>query len=547
MNKKRTIIVGGVAGGATAAARLSRLSAEREIIIFERGAHVSFANCGLPYYIGGVIEHEDSLLLANPHMFKSRYGIEVYVRHEVVAIHAEEKYVSVKNTDTGAVHQWGYDELVLSPGAAPLRPPMPGVDLPGVLTLRTVPDANAIRSFIAEHGVKRALVIGAGFIGLEVAENLHHAGIQVNVVEGGSHVLPPLDAHMAGYVADLLLAHGIGIETGRIATGIRHTASGALQAYNDEWQSTEADLIILAIGVRPEISLARAAGIEIGETGAILTDEYMRTSMPGIWAVGDAVQVVNRLTGKPMRLALAGVAQKQARVAADNIAGRSSRFKGVLGTSVLRLFGTTIAITGQNADALAHSADAEFEYVDGHHPQHVAYYPGATPIHSRLVYRRKDGLLLGYTAIGQHGVARRVDVVASLMGKGGTVYDLAEAELCYSPQEGAAKDAVNQLALAAVNNLEGLHPVAHFEDITDDSFLLDVRETAEVRQSPFKYAVNIPLSQLRNRFEELPQNREIFVFCQSGVRGHSATAFLNQRGFRARHLSGGYLTLKRYV
>lgn len=547
MNKKRTIIVGGVAGGATAAARLSRLSAEREIIIFERGAHVSFANCGLPYYIGGVIEHEDSLLLANPHMFKSRYGIEVYVRHEVVAIHAEEKYVSVKNTDTGAVHQWGYDELVLSPGAAPLRPPMPGVDLPGVLTLRTVPDANAIRSFIAEHGVKRALVVGAGFIGLEVAENLHHAGIQVNVVEGGSHVLPPLDAHMAGYVADLLLTHGIGIETGSIATGIRHTASGALQAYNDEWQSTEADLIILAIGVRPETSLARAAGIEIGETGAILTDEYMRTSMPGIWAVGDAVQVVNRLTGKPMRLALAGVAQKQARVAADNIAGLSSRFKGVLGTSVLRLFGTTIAITGQNADTLAHSADAEYEYVDGHHPQHVAYYPGATPIHSRLVYRRKDGLLLGYTAIGQHGVARRVDVVASLMGKGGTVYDLAEAELCYSPQEGAAKDAVNQLALAAVNNLEGLHPVAHFEDITDDSFLLDVRETAEVRQSPFKHAFNIPLSQLRNRFEELPQNREIFVFCQSGVRGHSATAFLNQRDFRARHLSGGYLTLKRYV
>ncbi len=526
---------------------MSRLGADREIIIFERGSYVSFANCGLPYYIGGVIEHEESLLLATPHMFKSRYGIDVYVRHEVVAIQAAEKYVSVKNLNTGAVQQWGYDELVLSPGAAPLCPPMPGVELPGVLTLRTVPDANAIRTFIEERGVKRALVIGAGFIGLEVAENLHHAGIQVNVVEGGSHVLPPLDAHMAGYVADLLRAHGIGIETGRIATGIRRTATGALQAYNDAWQSAEADLIILAIGVRPETAPARAAGIEIGETGAILTDEFMRTSVPGIWAVGDAVQVVNRLTGKPMRLALAGVAQKQARVAADNIAGRNTRFKGVLGTSVLRLFGTTVAMTGVNTDALARSADVDFEYVDGHHLQHVGYYPGATPIHARLVYRRKDGLLLGYTAIGQHGVARRADVVAALMGKGGTVYDLAEAELCYSPQEGAAKDAVNQLALAAVNNLEGLHPVAHFEDIKDDSFLLDVREEAEVAEAPFGYAVNIPLSQLRGRFEELPQNREIFVFCQSGVRGHSATAFLNHKGYRARHLSGGYLTLSRFV
>ncbi len=543
MSRKRTIIVGGVAGGATAAARLSRLGVDREIIIMERGEHVSFANCGLPYYIGGVIEKESSLLLATPELFRTRYGIDVLLRHEVRAIDPQQRTVSVTNLETGEQLQLSYNELILSPGAAPLRPPMPGIDLPGVMTLRTVPDANAIRRYIAEHGVRRALVIGAGFIGLEVAENLHHAGIEVSIVEGGSHVLPPLDAHMSGYVEELLAAHGISVEVGRIATGIRRCENGRLQAYSDTWSSTEADLILLSIGVRPETTLAQSAGLRIGETGGIWVDEHMRTSVPGIWAVGDAVQTVNRLTGKPTRLALAGVAQKQARVAADDIAGRSAEFRGVLGTAVLRLFGTTIAMTGLNIDTLARSGETDYEYVDGHHTQHVGYYPGASPIHARLVYRRSDGKLLGYTAIGEEGAARRTDVVAALMGNNGTVYHLAESELCYSPQEGAAKDAVNQLALAAVNNLQGLHPIAHREDIRPESFLLDVRERAEVARSPYPGAVNIPLSELREHVAELPQEQELLVFCQSGVRGHTATALLNNLNFRARHLSGGYLTL----
>ncbi len=543
MSRKRTIIVGGVAGGATAAARLSRLGVDREIIIMERGEHVSFANCGLPYYIGGVIEKESSLLLATPELFRTRYGIDVLLRHEVRAIDPQQRTVSVTNLETGEQLQLSYNELILSPGAAPLRPPMPGIDLPGVMTLRTVPDANAIRRYIAEHGVRRALVIGAGFIGLEVAENLHHAGIEVSIVEGGSHVLPPLDAHMSSYVEELLAAHGISVEVGRIATGIRRCENGRLQAYSDTWSSTEADLILLSIGVRPETTLAQSAGLRIGETGGIWVDEHMRTSVPGIWAVGDAVQTVNRLTGKPTRLALAGVAQKQARVAADDIAGRSAEFRGVLGTAVLRLFGTTIAMTGLNIDTLARSGETDYEYVDGHHTQHVGYYPGASPIHARLVYRRSDGKLLGYTAIGEEGAARRTDVVAALMGNNGTVYHLAESELCYSPQEGAAKDAVNQLALAAVNNLQGLHPIAHREDIRPESFLLDVRERAEVARSPYPGAVNIPLSELRERVAELPQEQELLVFCQSGVRGHTATALLNNLNFRARHLSGGYLTL----
>lgn len=543
MSRKRTIIVGGVAGGATAAARLSRLGVDREIIIIERGEHVSFANCGLPYYIGGVIEKESSLLLATPELFRTRYGIDVLLRHEVRAIDPQQRTVSVTNLETGEQLQLSYNELILSPGAAPLRPPMPGIDLPGVMTLRTVPDANAIRRYIAEHGVRRALVIGAGFIGLEVAENLHHAGIEVSIVEGGSHVLPPLDAHMSGYVEELLAAHGISVEVGRIATGIRRCENGRLQAYSDTWSSAEADLILLSIGVRPETTLAQSAGLRIGETGGIWVDEHMRTSVPGIWAVGDAVQTVNRLTGKPTRLALAGVAQKQARVAADDIAGRSAEFRGVLGTAVLRLFGTTIAMTGLNIDTLARSGETDYEYVDGHHTQHVGYYPGASPIHARLVYRRSDGKLLGYTAIGEEGAARRTDVVAALMGNNGTVYHLAESELCYSPQEGSAKDAVNQLALAAVNNLQGLHPIAHREDIRPESFLLDVRERAEVARAPYPGAVNIPLSELRERVAELPQQQELLVFCQSGVRGHTATALLNNLNFRARHLSGGYLTL----
>lgn len=543
MSRKRTIIVGGVAGGATAAARLSRLGVDREIIIIERGEHVSFANCGLPYYIGGVIEKESSLLLATPELFRTRYGIDVLLWHEVRAIDPQQRTVSVTNPETGEQLQLSYNELILSPGAAPLRPPMPGIDLSGVMTLRTVPDANAIRRYIAEHGVRRALVIGAGFIGLEVAENLHHAGIEVSIVEGGSHVLPPLDAHMSGYVEELLTAHGIRVEVGQIATGIRRCENGRLQAYSDTWSSAEADLILLSIGVRPETTLAQSAGLRIGETGGIWVDEHMRTSVPGIWAVGDAVQTVNRLTGKPTRLALAGVAQKQARVAADDIAGRSAEFRGVLGTAVLRLFGTTIAMTGLNIDTLARSGETDYEYVDGHHTQHVGYYPGASPIHARLVYRRSDGKLLGYTAIGEEGAARRTDVVAALMGNNGTVYHLAESELCYSPQEGSAKDAVNQLALAAVNNLQGLHPIAHREDIRPESFLLDVRECAEVARAPYPGAVNIPLSELRERVAELPQQQELLVFCQSGVRGHTATALLNNLNFRARHLSGGYLTL----
>ncbi len=545
MSRKRTIIVGGVAGGATAAARLSRLGVDREIIIMERGEHVSFANCGLPYYIGGVIEKESSLLLATPELFRTRYGIDVLLRHEVRSIDPQQRTVSVTNLETGEQLQLSYNELILSPGAAPLRPPMPGIDLPGVMTLRTVPDANAIRRYIAEHGVRRALVIGAGFIGLEVAENLHHASIEVSIVEGGSHVLPPLDAHMSSYVEELLAAHGISVEVGRIATGIRRCENGRLQAYSDTWSSAEADLILLSIGVRPETTLAQSAGLRIGETGGIWVDEHMRTSVPGIWAVGDAVQTVNRLTGKPTRLALAGVAQKQARVAADDISGRSAEFRGVLGTAVLRLFGTTIAMTGLNIDTLARSGETDYEYVDGHHTQHVGYYPGASPIHARLVYRRSDGKLLGYTAIGEEGAARRTDVVAALMGNNGTVYHLAESELCYSPQEGSAKDAVNQLALAAVNNLQGLHPIAHREDIRPESFLLDVRERAEVVRAPYPGAVNIPLSELRERVAELPQEQELLVFCQSGVRGHTATALLTNLNFSARHLSGGYLTLSR--
>lgn len=545
MSKKRTIIVGGVAGGATVAARLSRLGTEREIIIIERGEHVSFANCGLPYYIGGVIEKESSLLLATPELFRTRYGIDVLLQHEVYTIDPQQRTVGVTNLVTGEKMQMPYDELVLSPGAAPLRPPMPGVDLPGVMTLRTVPDANAIRRYIAEHKVRRALVIGAGFIGLEVAENLQLAGIEVSIVEGGSHVLPPLDAHMSTYVEELLAAHGIGVEVGKIAKGIRRSENGRLQAYNDTWNSVEADLILLSVGVRPEISLAQNAGLRIGETGAIWVDEHMRTSAPGVWAVGDAVQTTNRITGLPTRLAMAGVAQKQARVAADDIAGRPAVFTGVVGTAVLKLFGTTISMTGLNIDTLTRSGDSDYEYVDGHHTQHVGYYPGASPIHARLVYRRSNGKLLGYTAIGKSGAARRTDVVAALLACNATVHDLAAAELSYSPQEGSPKDAVNQLALAAVNNLEGLHPIAHKDDINADSFLLDVREPAEVLQAPYPGAVNIPLSQLRARMQELPHGRQILVFCQSGVRGHTATALLNNMNYQACHLSGGYLTLSR--
>ncbi len=545
-NTRTTLIVGGVAGGATVAARLSRLDARRRIVIIERGDHVSFANCGLPYYIGGVIAEASSLLLASPELFRSRYGIEVKTGHEAVSIDTGHSTLLVRNLQSGAEEAMPYDELVLAPGASPFRPPMPGIDLEDVMTLRNIPDAEHIRSCIRERGVKRALVIGGGFIGLEVAENLHELGIEVHLAEGAPHILPPLDGHMARYVDNLLASKGIKVTTNLLTKGIRRTDRGALQAYTDTWESPEVDMVFLSIGIRPENALAKTAGLEIGPTGGILVDEHMRCSRPGIWAVGDAVEVRSRITQKPMLLALAGIAQKQARIAADSIAGRESHaFPGVLGSSVLRLFGTTVAMTGMNVDMLRRLGyEDEYEYVDGHASQHVSWYPGASPIHLRLVYRKRDGLILGATAIGRNDAARRIDVIAALMGKGGTVFDLEEAELCYSPQEGAAKDAVNQIGMAAANNLRGLHPIAHVEDIgTAGTFLLDVREEAEVRHSPFAGATNIPLSQLRQRWSELPTDKRLLVFCQSGIRSYNATRLLCNHGLDARNLSGGYISL----
>lgn len=547
MTMKTTIIVGGVAGGATVAARLSRLTNDRRIVLIERGAYVSFANCGLPYYIGEVIAEQGDLLQATPELFRERFGVEVLLRHEAVAIRKDERLLVVRNLETGEEEAMPYDELVLSPGAAPFRPSMPGIDLPGVLALRNIPDAERIKALIRERQARSALVIGAGFIGLEVAENLHRLGLEVNVAEGASHVLPPLDAQMSAYVSDLLAARGIRVETGVMTKGIRLAASGRLQAYADDWQSAEADLIILSIGVRPETALAREAGLELGLAGAIVVDEKMRTSAPGIWAVGDAVQVRSGVTGKPMLLALAGVAQKQARVAAADIAGKTDeRFRSVWGTSVLRLFDMTVAMVGMNREMLDRMGMAgRYEYIDVHPANHVTYYPGATPIHMRLVYDREDGRILGATAIGKQDVSRRIDVVAMAMSLGGTVHDLAAAELCYSPQEGAAKDPVNMAGMAAANNLAGLHPVAHYEDIAahPEATVLDVREEAEVARAPFAGALHLPLSQLRRRVAELDPSRPVLVMCQVGVRGYTATRFLINSGYEARNLSGGYETM----
>lgn len=543
--KQTTIIVGGVAGGATVAARLSRLDAHRRIVIIERGEHISFANCGLPYYIGDIIKNRDSLLLATPELFRSRYGIEVMLMHEAVAINKESQILKVRNLATGEVLDMNYDDLVLSPGAAPFRPAMPGVDLPGVMTLRNVPDADKIKEYATRTKAGRAIVIGGGFIGLEVAENLRHLGLDVTVVERGTHVLPPLDSHMALYVERLLKKNGISMEKERMIQGLKQTANHKIKVYTDDWESEEADLIILSTGVRPESMLAREAGLETSASGAIRVNEQMQTSFPGIWAVGDAIEVRSRVTGTPMTLALAGVAQKQARVAANSIMGRDAKFDSVLGTSVLQLFGTSVAMTGMTPDSLARANYPEaWEYLDAHPANHVTYYPGATPIHMRLVYRKKDGLILGATAIGEQDAARKIDVIAAVMNSGGTVEDLAELELCYSPQEGAAKDAVNIVGMAATNNLDGLCPIAHLEEIgAPGTFLLDVREEEETLAMPYPDSYKIPLSQLRERWRELPLDKTIHVFCHAGVRAYNAVRFLNNNGLDARNISGGYLSM----
>ena len=556
----KVIIVGGVAGGASCAARLRRLDEKVEILMVERGPYVSYANCGLPYHISGVIEKESSLLVANERLFREQFGIDVRTNCEAIAISPQKKTVDLKNVETGAVTTESYDKLVLSPGAASIRPPLPGIDLPGIFHVRTVPDARQIREWI-ERGTtflsgmysysgiqmvkpaRRAVVIGGGFIGLETAENLVHAGFEMTLVELADQVLAPLDPEHARLVESHVEGHGIHLALNDGVSGFKQSANGALEVSTKSDKTYPADIVILALGVRPETTLAKTAGLEIGQLGGIRVDEQMRTSDPDIFAVGDAVEVKDFVTGQWSLVALAGPANRQGRIAADVIAGRDSRFRGAQGTSIIGLFGAAAAWTGVNEKTLKKLGDQDFEKIYLFPNSHAGYYPGAKPLELKLIFRKSDGRVLGAQALGLDGPAvdKRISALAVAIQMGATIYDLEEAELCYAPQFGSAKDAVNFAGMVAADVLKGDMPLGHWS-ATDSEYLLDVREPAELAVESVPGAVNIPLGQLRARLGELPRDREILIICRSGQRAYTATRILLQNGFKARDLAGGMMS-----
>ncbi len=536
----KAVIVGGVAGGASCAARLRRLDERAEILMVDRGPYVSFANCGLPYHVGGVIEKEASLLVADEQLFRDRFGIHVRTQCEVTAIDRASKTVELKDLRTGAVSKETYDKLVLSPGAAPLRPPLPGIDLPGVFTVRTVPDAREIRAWIDGRKAKRAVVVGGGFIGLEMAENLVHRGLEVTVVEMLDQVMPPLDPEIARLVEGHLEKHGVRLALGDALAGLCEK-DGALEVGTKSGASHPADLVILAIGVRPETALAKAAGLEIGERGGIRVDDRMQTSDPDILAVGDAVEVKDFVTGQWTLIPLAGPANRQGRIAADIIAGRDSRFRGTQGTAICGVFHLAVASTGASEKLLRRIGETDFEKIYLTPRSHAGYYPGAKPLSMKVIFRKSDGRLLGAQAAGEDGVDKRIDAIAMAIQMKGSIYDLEESELCYAPQFGGAKDPVNFAGMIAADVLCNDMPLTHWT-ADDLGFLLDVRDADEFEENHASGAVNIPLNELRSRLGEIPQGRQVDVCCLSGQRAYFGVRVLLQHGFAARNLSGGMLS-----
>jgi NADPH-dependent 2,4-dienoyl-CoA reductase/sulfur reductase-like enzyme/rhodanese-related sulfurtransferase len=522
----------------------------------ERGPYVSYANCGLPYHVGGAIEKESSLLVATEQTFREQFAIDCRTRCEVVAIAAAQKTVDLKNHVTGQVSTEKYDKLVLSPGAAPIRPPLPGIDLPGIFSVRTVPDARAIREWLdgktqlsgmdAYTGyqtvmpAKHAVVVGGGFIGLEMAENLIHRGLDVTLIERGPHVMPPLDPEMARLVERYMVKHGVKLMLNDGVTAFQQAAHGTLEVQTNSGISIQADVVILAIGVRPETALAKMAGLEIGARGGIRVDEHMRTSNPDIFAVGDAVEVKDFVTGQWTLIPLAGPANRQGRIAAEVIAGRDSRYRGTQGTSICQIFEGVIASTGVSEKVLKQLGETDYEKIYLYPNSHAGYYPGAKYLAIKVIFRKSNGRLLGTQILGEDGVAKRIDAFAMAVQMGCTIYDLEETELSYAPPFGSAKDPVNFAGMVAADILRDDMPIRHWEAL-DGAFLLDVRNGQELAVEQVPGAVNIPLPELRARLGELPREREILVFCRSGQRAYYATRILLQNGFKARNIAGGML------
>ncbi len=542
----KVVVVGGVAGGMSFAARARRLSEDAKIVVLERDAYVSFANCGLPYYLGGEIAERESLLLNTAQSLAASLALDVRTGHEVISIDPLGRTVRVRERASGREYTEGYDTLVLATGAEPVVPPIPGVDLPGVRVLRTVPDVDALQAILA-GGPRHAVIVGSGFIGLEVAEALHHRGLAVTLVELADQVLPALDPEMARAVELDLRAHQIDVRLATSATSVRPVPGGGLVVELSDGRSVPADLVLLAVGVRPQTALAAGAGLALGVRGALLVDEYLRTSVSSIYGVGDAIQVVDAVTGAPALVPLAGPANRQGRAAANHLFGRPGAATPVLGTAIVRVFETVAATTGHGEKVLE-TAGIAHHVVHVHPGDHAGYYPGAHPIHLKLMFA-PDGRILGAQATGSTGVDKRIDVIATALRAGLSVQGLADLELAYAPPFGSAKDPVNMAGSVAENVLAGDLNLWRGTDLAGrdpESVLLDVRSPAEFNTGHLPGALNIPHTHLRARLDEVPASASVWVYCASGFRSYLALRVLRQRGWPdVRSLSGGLLTLQR--
>lgn len=538
------ILIGAVAGGASTAARLRRLDEKAEIILFEKGDHVSYANCGLPYYIGDVITDRNKLFVQTAEVFKNRFAIDVRTKTEVTGIDPVAKTLTATNRMTGETYTESYDKLVLSPGAEPIRPPLPGIGLKGIFTLRNVTDTDIIKSYVQLFPQGKAVVIGAGFIGLEMAENLAHLGMEVSVVEMSNQVMAPLDYPMAALVQEHLRSKGIHLLLNTAVTGFEQEAGDRLNVLLKNGDTLSADVVILSIGVRPDTRLAKMAGLQIGEACGISVSAFLQTSNPFIYAVGDAIEFENPVTRKSAPTFLAGPANKQGRICANNIVlGNVHPYKGSINTAIVKIFDYTVGTAGM---AVKHLKAAGIEHFVSttYSGSHAGYYPGATMMTIQLAFSPRSGRLLGAQVVGGEGADKRLDLLASVIKKGGTIYDLTEMEHAYAPPFSSAKDPVNIAGFAAENiMLKRIHPLYWDSEVLTaaEGFVLDVRTEAEYDTGSINGAVNIPLDELRRRLDEIPKDGAIQVYCQIGLRGYMASRILLQNGFsEVYNLSGGY-------
>ncbi len=544
----KLVIVGGVAGGASAATRARRLSEEAEIVLIERGPDVSFANCGLPYHIGGEIADRKKLLVTTPERLHARFRLDVRVRSSVEAIDRAAKKVRIRDLASGRDYEESYDKLILAPGAAPLRPPIPGVDLPGIFTLRNLQDMDRIKASL-DKGVRQAVMIGAGFIGLELVENFVQRGVATTVIEKIDQVLPPFDKEMTTPIAQKLRAKGVSLLFGTTAEAFEQTADGLLVRLNSG-EAIAAQLVVLGVGVRPENKLAVDAGLEVAPRGGIRVNDYLQTSDPDIYAVGDAIEVKDFVTGEPAQVPLAGPANRQGRIAADNVFGRAVRFRGTQGTAIVGLFGLTAAMTGASEKTLQRTGKP-FRKLYVHPANHAGYYPGAEQMTLKVLFDPQSGRVLGAQGVGGAGVDKRIDVLAVAIQAGMTMFDLEEVELAYAPQFGSAKDPINMVGFVGAGLVRGDHPQLDMSALlatppAERPFLLDVRTADEFAAGHLPAAVNISVDDLRSRLNELPRDRQIAAYCQVGQRGYVATRILRQAGFDAANVSGGYKTYELY-